>query len=265
MRPSPWLVFCSLGIASLGTFLFLNFQSPNASEFAKARKHHRAGRINEAFALYQSIEASEPGGVWGCKASWEEASIRYSVANQTKEVVGLLETIIDSCKDLELVGQALVLLADIYEFAMQDLDTANELRLKYLELNQDPDRAHETRFKMADVHFKKGYLPQSRAVFESLLRLAPNPDLAMRASLRLGVIAQLQGDYQRSINHFQSVIADVVSPTLRLEAQLGIVESYEYLNEIEKAISVVTMIDNPAYAVDLKHKILTRLKAQREP
>ena len=148
---------------------------------------------------------------------------------------------------------------------MQDLDTANELRLKYLELNQDPDRAHETRFKMADVHFKKGYLPQSRAVFESLLRLAPNPDLAMRASLRLGVIAQLQGDYQRSINHFQSVIADVVSPTLRLEAQLGIVESYEYLNEIEKAISVVTMIDNPAYAVDLKHKILTRLKAQREP
>ena len=117
MRPSPWLVYCSLGTVVLGAFLFFDSQSPKASEFAKARRHHRAGQINEAFALYQSIEGSDPGGVWGCKAMWEEASIRYSVANQTKEVVGLLETIIGSCEDLELVGQALVLLADIYEFA----------------------------------------------------------------------------------------------------------------------------------------------------
>lgn len=265
MRPSLWLVFCSLGIVALGVFLFFDSQSPNASEFAKARKHHLAGRINEALALYQSIEASDPGGVWGCKAAWEETSIRYSVANQTKEAVGLLVAIIDSCKDLELVGQALVLLGDIYEFTMQDLDAANELRLKYLELTKNPDQAHETRFKIADVHFKRGHLPQAQASFASLLRLALSPDLAVRASLRLGAIAQLQGDHQRSVNHFQSVIADAVSPAFRLEAQLGIVESYEYLNEIEKAISVANIIDNPAYAANLKHKLLTRLQAQREP
>jgi tetratricopeptide (TPR) repeat protein len=249
----------------LGAFLFLDIQSPNASEFAEARRHQRAGRINEAFALYQSLEGSDPGGVWGCKAMWEEASMRYSVANQTKEAVGLLEAIINSCGDLGLVGQALVLLADIYEFAMQDLDTANELRLRYLGLTKNPDGAHETRFKMADAEFKAGHLAQAQAGLESLLRLEPSPDLAVRASLRLGAIAQLQGDYERSIDHFQSVIANAVSPEFRLEAQLGIVESYEYLNEIEKAIAVAITIDAPAYAVNLKSNLLTRLKAQREP
>ena len=253
------LLLCPLGIVAGGLLLVRPSGSPFESAFARAKLAQREGRIDEALVLYQSIQEREPAGRWGCLAMWEVASIRYSMTHQTRQAAALLNRIGDACEDQELAGRALLLLADIYEIGMQDLDSANQLRLRYLALPDEPLRAHETRFKMADAQFKLGKFDQARSSLETLLRQKPSSEIESQANLRLAAIAQLGGEFDDSIHYFQSVFANSSSPEFRLQAQLGMIESYEYLNELEKALSVANRIESPDYAVNLKDDTVSRL------
>ena len=229
----------------------------------KARLLERSGNPQEAARGYNSLVSQYPGTPAACWALWELALMEYSVIQDTEKAVSLFRNLIDSCPGDKLVGEAMLMLADIHEIDLRDLEQSNQLRHEYFELVSDSARSNEALFKIGDVLFKQGRYLEAQKTFEHLLELEPEEEIATPANLRIGAILQVGQDYDRSIRYFEAVIAQSRSPEFRLQDRLGLIESYEFLDRISRALEIARDIRPDEYTPELKNGILMRLNQKR--
>ena len=230
----------------------------------KAQLLARSGNPQESARAYDSLVSRYPGTPAACRALWELASMEYSVIQDTEKAASQLHNLIHSCPGNRLVGEAmLMMLADIHEIDLRDLEQANQLRREYLEQTSDSARSNEALFKIGDVLFKQGRYLEAQTTFEHLLELDPEEEIATPANLRIGAILQVGQDYDRSIRYFEVVIAQSQSPEFRLQARLGLIESYEFLDRLSRALEVARGIRPDEYAPGLKNDILMRLRQKK--
>ena len=223
----------------------------------------RSGDVHEAARVYDSLVSQYPGTPAACRALWELASMEYSVIQDTEKAVSLFHNLVDSCRGNKLVGQAMLMLADIHEIDLRDLEQSNQIRREYFEQASDSGRSHETLFKIGDVLFKQGRYLEAQKTFEELLELEPEEGIATPANLRIGTILQVGQDYDRSIRYFEAVIERARSPEFRLQARLGLIESYEFLDKLSRALEIAGEIRPDEYPAELKNHMLMRLRQKK--
>ncbi len=187
----------------------------------EAQLLERNGNMVEAARSYDSLVSRYPGTAAACRALWQLGLMEYSVIHDTEKAVTLFHNLVDSCRGDELVGQAMLMLADVHEIDLRDLEQSIQIRREYLELVPDSERLHETLFKIGDVLFKQGRYLEARATFEDLLQLEPEEPIATPANLRIGTILQVAQDYDRSIRYFDAVVERSQSPEFRLQGAPG--------------------------------------------
>lgn len=227
--------------------------------FEQAELLGRNGQWSEAVQLYSILADEEPGSRLSCKATWEAASISYSVIGDTEKTVTLLHNLLESCQGDDLFGKAMLMLADICEFDLRDLDRAVQLRRQYVQLGPDHEKFHLTLFKIGDVLFKQGKFAEARESFDYLLTLKPEESLASQVRLRIGTILQLSREYDRSIEYFEAVANQSPSSEFRFQARLGMIESYEFLDQLPKALKVANQIQDDECTADQRNDIVMRL------
>ena len=232
--------------------------------FRKAQLLERSGSLQQAARAYNRLISQYPGTPAACRALWELASMEYSVIQDAEKAVGLFHNLVDSCRGEELVGHAMLMIADIYELDLRDLEQSNQIRREYLELVSDSERSHETLFKIGDVLFKQGKYVEAQAYFEHLLELEPEEEIATPANLRIGTILQIGQDYDRSIPYFYSVIERSRSPEFRLQARLGLIESYELLDKLSRSLEIAREIRPDEYPAQLRNDMLMRLSQKKK-
>ncbi len=229
----------------------------------KAQLLERGVDLQEAARAYDSLVSRYPGTPAGCRALWELASMEYSAIQDTAKAVSLFHSLVDSCRGDQLVGEAMLMLADIHEIDLRDLEQSNQIRREYLKLVPDSERSHETLFKIGDVLFKQGRYLQAQEAFQDLLELEPEEEIATPVNLRIGTILQVGQDYDRSIRYFEVVIEQSRSPEFRLQARLGLIESYEFLDKLSRALEIARDIRPDEYTAELKNDILMRLNQKK--
>ena len=229
----------------------------------KGQLLERSDNPLEAARAYDSLVARYPGTPAACRALWALASMEYSVLQDTEKAVSRLHNLMDSCPGDPLAGEAMMMLADIHEIDLRDLEQSNQLRREYFELVSNSARSNEALFKIGDVLFKQGRYLEAQTTLEHLLELEPEEEIATQANLRIGAILQVGQDYDRSIRYFETVIAQSQSPEFRLQAHLGLIESYEFLDKLSQALEVARDIRPDEFAPELKNDILMRLNRKK--
>jgi len=229
----------------------------------KAQVLERNGSPREAARAYSSLVSRHPGTPVACQALWEWASMEYSVIQNTEKAVSVLHNLVDSCPGDQLVGEAMLRLADIHEIDLRDLEESNQIRREYCALMSDSPRFHEALFKIGDVLFKQGRYLEAQATFEQLLELEPAEEIATPANLRMGTILQVGRDYDSSIRYFEAAVTQSRSPEFRLQARLSLIESYEFLDRLSRALEVARNIGPDEYAAELKNDLVMRLNQKK--
>ena len=229
----------------------------------QARSLERSGSAAEALAVYDRLVTEHSGTHNACQALWEMASIEYSVMRDTDRALRLFQNLVDSCQGDRLVGQAMLMLADIHEIDLRELERSNQLRRDYVAMDTESARFPETLFKIGDILFKQGRFSQATEAFERLLGLNPGEEIAAQANLRMGAILQLNQDYDRSIGYFEAVTRESGSPEFRLQARLGLIESYEFMEQLSRAVEIARDIQPDEYPNELKNDILMRLNRKK--
>ena len=263
MKLSRGVLGLPLLMLAFAVFLTKKSERQPISLLQQAQLLERSGAPEEGARAYNSLVSRYPATPAACRSLWELASMEYSVIQDTEKAVSLLHNLIDSCSGDKLVGEAMLMLADIHEIDLRDLEQSNQLRREYLERVSDSARSNEALYKIGDVLFKQGRYREAQTAFEHLLELEPEEEIATPANLRIGAILQVGQDYDRSIRYFEAVIAQSQSPEFRLQARLGLIESYEFLDKLSRALEIAQDIRPDEYTPELKNDILMRLNQKK--
>jgi len=98
-------------------------------------------------------------------------------------------------------------------------------------------------------------LKQSMQKFEIVVQRIPDDHLAYRSRNRIGTICQITGRHQESLTSFRVTAGQTNCSECRIEAYLGLIESYEFLEEPEKAINMAESISDQDLPIEEKQKL----------
>ena len=117
---------------------------------------------------------------------------------------------------------------------------------------------------MGDSYLKLRQLKQSMQKFEIVVQRIPDDHLAYRSRNRIGTICQITGRHQESLTSFRVTAGQTNCSECRIEAYLGLIESYEFLEEPEKAINMAESISDQDLPIEEKQKIIRGLRNKLE-
>ena len=150
-------------------------------------------------------------------------------------------------------------LAEIDEIVLKDLGAAidhlNEA------LSQDPSIRSRRLicFKVGSAYLKLDRFGEARRQFESIVSDGLDDHLADQASIRIGSILQIGKQYEDSLPFFLRVLNRTKCRDCRARAKLGLIESYEFMDDLPKAIALAKSIESGEYPEELKLSLLKRL------
>ncbi|MFQ5740884.1 MAG: tol-pal system YbgF family protein [Acidobacteriota bacterium] len=253
----PFLVFAA------GVFLYFETEHEVRAQFDRARQEWRTGHYREAARLYDSVYRHYPASGYGARALWELGTIHYVNWYQIDRALEDFQRLIEEYPGSPLVTPAYLRLAEIHAIGFQDLPQAIRYWKVLLTRRLPQDLRHQVLFKTGTALFKLGHFEEARQTLEQLVARRPEDHLAQEARLRIGTILQLGRQYRQSLNFFLPVLHNTTCSECRLQAQLGLIEDYEFLNDLPRAIEYAKAIHNKDYPFEMKQELLARLQKKR--
>ncbi len=253
---TPWLIF-GIGVG-------LYFQSENEvwTQFDRAQTSWRRGDYEQAMKLYERVYRLYPDSSYAGRALFELGSLNYINSYNINRAVEAFQRLVTEYPSSPKVVDAYMMLGEINEIELQDLPAAIDCWRRLLDMDLPSDLRRQLLFRIGNAYFKLDQFERARRTFEELLD--ENDDLAQQANIRLGTIFQLTRDYQDSLPCFEAVLRGESRASYRLQAQLGLIESYEFLADLDAAIAVAESVNDADYPADLKRDLLERLGNKRK-
>ncbi len=251
---TPWLIF--------GVGVGLYFQSENEVwvQFERAQTSWRTGDYPEAIELYERVHRLYPTSSYAVRALFELGNLNYINSHNIDQAVENFQLLVAEYPHSAQAVDAYMRLGEINEIELQDLPAAIACWKRVLEMDVPLERRRDLLFRIGNAYFKLDQFDRAIRAFEEVLRDGIHDDLAQQANIRLGTIFQIGGDHQGSIPYLRAVLEHESRPNYRLQAQLGLIESYEFLDDLASATEVAASIDatDPASA-EMKADLLARL------
>jgi tetratricopeptide (TPR) repeat protein len=133
-------------------------------------------------------------------------------------------------------------------------------------LDKDIDDAlrREVSFKLAEACFKTNDFQDALRRYNLVAADGQDRHLKDQSYIRIGSIFQLQGEHDKAIRAFANVLDETDCPHCRLQAQLGLIESYEHLDRLPEAIEIAEQISDAEYPTAMREELLGRLTEKRK-
>ena len=252
--PFPVLIFV------LGAFLYVETQNEARVQFLRAQEQWRQGHYGESIDLYEGILRDYPKSRYADQALWEMGTIHYVNFYHVDRAAACFQKLLRQYPKSLLVEEVKLRLAQIYEADLGDLSRAITYWQQVLARDSSADLQRKVCFKMADALFKINRIEEAREHFQRVIEASAGDHLSEQSRIRLGIILQIQKDYRGSVDWFQQVLTSTQCGDCRIQAQLGLIESYEFMEELARAIETAQAIRHEDYPLPVKEGLLERLK-----
>lgn len=261
-RNARWVLAAPLILLAGASWLYQRSENEARAHFSRAREQWRLGNYEQAIDGFDLLVERFPKSRFADEALWEIGTIYYVNLHDVTQALFAFERLVSAFPESPLSVEGALKIAEIFEVELGEVGPAVEHLNAALKASNNPIQRIEIRLRIADAHFKQGDFERA---FEEYSAISQDREdrLANQARLRLGTILQIQRDFEGSIGKFQTVLQNEESPELRLQSQLGLIESYERLENLDKAIEVAESIDASAYPPELQRELLNRLHEKR--
>ncbi len=249
----PFLIF------GAGVWLYFQTENEVRVQMAQAQARWRVGAYEDAIALYESVSHNYPASRYADDALWEVATIYYFNYYDVNRALSCFQQLATGYPGTPLAKESHLKLAEINEVVLKDLRTAIE-NLN-LALSEDPSiRSRRLiSFKLGSDYLKLDRFDDARREFASIANDGLDDHLADQSSIRIGSILQIGKRYDESLPFFQRVLDRTKCADCRARAKLGLIESYEFMDDLPKAIAVAKSMEPGEYPENLKLGLLKRL------
>lgn len=257
-----WILAAPVVLLAGASWLFQQSENEARAHFSRAREQWRLGNYQQAIDRFDLLVEKFPDSRFADEALWEIGTIYYVNLHDVTQALFAFERLVAAFPESPLSVEGSLRIAEIFEVELGEIGPALEHWQAALTASKNPRQRLEIRLKIADAHFKQGDFETAFDAF-TVISLEGEVRQADQARLRLGNILQIQRDFEGSLQEFQTVLENNQSPELRLQAQLGMIESYERLDHLDRAIEIAESIDSPAYPRELKEDLMNRLLEKR--
>jgi tetratricopeptide (TPR) repeat protein len=261
---SSWVLSLPVIAFSIGAWLFVSGESAARALFERAEREWRQGNFQSGIEQFQAVRSRYPTSSYAEAALYEMARISYFNLYNISASLHYFEQLILTYPDSSWRGESHLRLAEIFDRELNELPKAMEHWELALACPLDPPERRLVQFKIADALFKSNRFDEAFGRFQLIIREAADPVLVQQSRVRKGTIHQLRKDYPASIEIFQQVLQDDACPDCKLQAQLGLIESYEFQDRLSDAIRVAEDISVDDYPVEKQQELLRRLHEKRQ-
>ena len=256
---APWLIF--------GVGVGLCFQSENEvrAQYERAQTQWRIGDYAAAISLYDKVHLLYPSSSYAPRALFELGNLNYINSRDIQRAVENFQMLVDEYPKTPQAVDALLRLGEINEIELQDYPAAIVCWKRVLELDASRRSRRQLLFRIGNAYFKLDQFERAIRAFEELVGDGVADDLTQQANIRLGTIYQINADYLGSLPYFRAVLENESRPNYRLQAQLGLIESFEFLDDLKSAVEVARRIDEAdSPAAEMKADLLARLSKKQK-
>ncbi|MGH9338793.1 MAG: tetratricopeptide repeat protein [Acidobacteriota bacterium] len=244
--------FLLLGIA---VWVFVQTEHWVGMQLSRAQAKWRQADYLGAIERYETVYSRYPASQYADDALWEIGEIYYLNFHQIDRAVTHFEKIIAEYPHSPFIQRTYLKLAELHEVELNDLDKA--LQYWELALEQESKVASRRRilFKVATAHLKLEEFDRAFTEFEQVSRSEAFDELAQQSLVRMGTILQIQRRYSESVPFFQKALQKTGCVDCRTRAQLGLIETYQYLDDLPRAIETARAIDSQTLRQDLLREL----------
>lgn len=255
---SPWLIF---GVA---VALFSKSENEVWLQFNRAQTSWRAGDYDRAIELYEKVYSQYPRSSYAAEALWELGTLNYINSANVDRALEHFQILVTEYPNSPRSIDAYLMLGEIHDIELQDPAQAIACWRTVLERAVSREQRRRLLFRVGNAYFKQKKFEQARQTYQQLIADGAGDDLAHQANIRLGTIFQLAGAYQKSIPCFRAVLEAGDAHQYRLQAQLGLIESYEFLDDLPAALAVARGIGAEDCPAEMRRDLLARLHEQEK-
>jgi tetratricopeptide (TPR) repeat protein len=260
-----WVLLVPVLCFVAGSWYFTRDRTDLRVSFERAREEWRSARYEEAIAAYLAIQENHPESGFAPECLWETATIfyynLYDISNAMHYFYRLIAEYPESPRALE--GH--LRLAEIFELELNESLNALDHWNQALAGPLEETKRWEVKFRVADTYFKLEEFDLASEAFKLMIAAeGADKHLVQRSQLRLAAIHQVQRRFEESIDAYNEALRSTPCADCRLQAQLGLVESYEVLDRLSEAIETARAISSDEYPPERREELLRRLLEKRK-
>jgi tetratricopeptide (TPR) repeat protein len=250
-----------LPVLVFGTGVWLYFQTENEVrvQMTRAQSKWRVGAYEDAIGLYESVWADYPESRYADDALWEVATIYYYNYYDVNRSLSCFQRLVARYPGTQMAREGHLKLAEINEIALHDPASAIDHWKQALLVDGSIRSRRAINFKIGDAHLKMDHFEEAWRHFALVLNDGISDHLSDQAGIRIGTVLQIRRDYRDSLAYFRQSLQQTECDDCRLRAKLGLIESYEFMDDLPKALETAESINPTEYPEHLKHALVKRL------
>ena len=254
-----WVIPLPLIIFVASAWIFVRTENEVRVRVERAQKQWRQENYREAANLYEAVHLDFPKSQYADDALWEVGTIYYVNFYDIDRALISFHKLVTQYPDSPLAAESYLKLAQIHEVELADLPQAIACWNQLLSLDIPLEQRRQVAFFIGNAHFKLNQFNRALVEFELLMNDGQSDDITDQARARAGTIMQIQNRYEESVEYFSEVLETTNCSDCRRTARLGLIESYEFLGELSKAMEVAQTIPTSEFATQVKEDLLRRL------
>jgi len=254
--PIPILLFCA------ASWLFVRSENEALIQMTRAERAWRAENYRAAVAMYQAFVGEYPRSQYADDALWEIGLIHQINYNDALNALHYFTRLVKEYPSSPRLVDAYLKLAEIHEAELMDLPKAITFWSQALSLEHRQGSRRTVQFQIADAHFKLNQFDQAIQNFRLLLD-GTGDDLKDRSRIRIATIFQIQKRYEESVGYFLEVIRTTHCVDCRRAARLGLIETYEFVGDLSRALELAQAIPVSEYSAEDKSELMRRLEEKQ--
>lgn len=261
---SSWVLLLPALSFVIASWLYVHSQSDIRIQFERAQEKWRRAEYDRAIRAYTNLYQKSRTTEYGARALWEIATIYYFNLYDVSNALHYFNRLTVEFPHSEWTVESHLKLAEIFALELNEPVKAIEHWQLALQMDLLPEKRQEIEFRIADSHFKRGETEVALGEFTKLSAAAVDPHLKRRIQLRIATIMQVRKDHNEAIKRFLQVLEGTECDDCRLQAQLGLIESYEVQDQLTEAIKVAEQIDPTSYPAQVRQDLLNRLAEKQK-
>jgi tetratricopeptide (TPR) repeat protein len=259
-----WILLLPFVCFGITAWLFIRAENEVRIMFERGQERWRSGEYEEALDLFVQLTEKYPKSGYVPDALWEIATVNYFNRYEISSALHFFDRLTKEYPESDYASEAHLKMAEIYDRELNEIERARRHWERALLTGLEEAKSWEIRFKIADCFFKTEQFEEAAERFRSIAEIAADKHIAERALLRLGTIHQLAKEYEEAIGFQTQVLESTDCGDCRLQAQLGLIESYEHLDRLFDAIEIAERIAPEDYPAEVREELLNRLNEKRQ-
>ena len=254
-----WVIPLPLLIFVASAWIFVRTENEVRVQVERAQRQWRAESYREAVEIYDSVHQDYPKSQYADDALWEAGTVYYVNLYDFDRALISFQKLVTQYPDSPLAVESYLKLAQIHEVELDDLPQAIDYWNQLLSFDFPMERRRQVRFYIGNAHFKLNEFEKALGEFKVLMSDGQVDDITDQARARAGTIMQILNRYEESVEYFTEVLEKTNCSDCRRTARLGLIESYEFLGQLPKAMEVAQTIPTSEFSAQVKEDLLRRL------